>query len=68
MILFIKIWTSVWKKIKFSGKTHKFSLGNNEFQVAVSHPSRFKKAVGYLGLKIKFGYCVNWSANTFGSY
>lgn len=52
---------------KFSGKVCKFSLGN-EFQVAVSHPSGLKKAVGSLGLKTKFGYCVNWSANTFGSY
>lgn len=61
MVLSTKIWTSGWKRIKFS-------LGNNEFQVAVSHPSRFKKAVGCVGLKIKFGYCVNWSANKLGSY
>lgn len=33
--------TSGWKRVKFSGKACKFSLGNTELRVAVSHPSRY---------------------------
>lgn len=28
-----------WKRTRFSGKAQQFSLGNTEFQVALSHPT-----------------------------